>query len=321
MEKIAIGAPKEFVIYKGVLSKYNGPGGEVELPSGVTKIGKRAFYGCEPIQKVILPEGVAEIRECAFLHQKSLEEVIIPEGLEQIGHGAFYGCTSLKRINLPESLTRISDGVFERCTGLEEISLPGGLRVVSETAFWGCTSLKAVTMGEGVEKLCTRAFERCGALQEVTLPESLTKLGYGAFLCCESLSRVTVPGSLSKVDGSVFAGCASPVLRAPRTPVNAFAKQDRAGAATGFAELRQEGVTLNEDIEKSYLRYIKASKSELLPKAIEHPSLLRLLLREKLISPNDDQFLQEEAERQGNTAAKAILQERIKKSVKTEERQ
>lgn len=38
---------QDFVIENGVLTKYNGPGGEVTIPEGVTEIGLQAFGDCE----------------------------------------------------------------------------------------------------------------------------------------------------------------------------------------------------------------------------------------------------------------------------------
>lgn len=38
--------PNDFVIENGVLIKYNGPGGDVILPEGITEVGKNAFIWC-----------------------------------------------------------------------------------------------------------------------------------------------------------------------------------------------------------------------------------------------------------------------------------
>ena len=58
---------QEFVITKkGVLTKYNGPGGDVTIPTGVTVIGTCAFKRCESLTSVTIPTGVIEIRGHAF---------------------------------------------------------------------------------------------------------------------------------------------------------------------------------------------------------------------------------------------------------------
>ena len=43
---------KDFIITKGVLEKYTGPGGAVEIPAEVTVIGKGAFAGNEDLTAV-----------------------------------------------------------------------------------------------------------------------------------------------------------------------------------------------------------------------------------------------------------------------------
>ena len=41
--------PSDFVIENGGLIKYVGPGGDVLIPDGVTKIGDGAFDGCDSL--------------------------------------------------------------------------------------------------------------------------------------------------------------------------------------------------------------------------------------------------------------------------------
>ena len=53
----------EFVIENGVLTKYNGPGGDVVIPAGVTEIGERAFYGCTDLTGITVPDSVTRIGE------------------------------------------------------------------------------------------------------------------------------------------------------------------------------------------------------------------------------------------------------------------
>lgn len=69
----------DFVIQYGILEEYNGPGGDVVIPEGITGIGSRAFRG-----------------------RDDLTGIIIPDGVTKIGSGAFDGCTSLRNIHIPE---------------------------------------------------------------------------------------------------------------------------------------------------------------------------------------------------------------------------
>ena len=49
---------QDFVITKGVLEEYKGPGGDVTIPEGVTEIESSAFYGCKKLT-IHAPAGSA----------------------------------------------------------------------------------------------------------------------------------------------------------------------------------------------------------------------------------------------------------------------
>ena len=73
----ATAADEDFVIEDGVLVKYNGPGGEVVVPEGVTKIGDFAFYGCHDLTGITIPNSVTAIGEETFGFCDSLQIVNI----------------------------------------------------------------------------------------------------------------------------------------------------------------------------------------------------------------------------------------------------
>ena len=52
---------QDFVIENGVLTKYNGPGGDVTIPEGVKEIGWSAFKDCKKLT-IHAPAGSAAER-------------------------------------------------------------------------------------------------------------------------------------------------------------------------------------------------------------------------------------------------------------------
>ena len=125
---------EDFVIENGVLAKYEGVGGDVVIPEGVTEIGEVAFLGCSSLESVTIPEGVREIGEDAFAFCKSLESVTIPEGVKKIGRDAFRGCGSLKTISIPEGVAEIGEDAFSGCSSLARVvvfgeALPKGFAI------------------------------------------------------------------------------------------------------------------------------------------------------------------------------------------------
>lgn len=129
---------QDFVIAKGVLTKYNGPGGDVVIPAGVKKIGDGAFKGCT-----------------------ALTGVTIPKGVTSIGERAFYGCTELQSVVIPEGVKKISDFLFRGCAKLQSVTIPEGVKEIGGYTFYGCINLKTLTVPRSVKKIGSYAFRGC----------------------------------------------------------------------------------------------------------------------------------------------------------------
>ena len=78
----------------------------IVIPSGIEKIGDRAFASCENLSNVVIPKGVKTI-ERFFTDCINLKRVEISEGVKGIGSVAFADCTSLAEINIPNSVISI----------------------------------------------------------------------------------------------------------------------------------------------------------------------------------------------------------------------
>ena len=198
---------RDFVIQNGVLTKYQGPGGAVDVPAGVTGIGYRAFEGCTSLTSVSLPDGLTDIGSFAFQGCTGLTGVSLPDSLTQIESYAFDGCTGLTGISLPDSLTQLWSGAFEGCTGLTGISLPDSLTQIGDSTFDGCTGLTGISLPDSLTGIGAWAFRGCTGLTGISLPVGLTEIGDWAFWGCTGLTGVSLPVGLTQIGRSAFQHC------------------------------------------------------------------------------------------------------------------
>lgn len=96
--------------------------GDITIPSGLTVINDRTFFGCVNLRSVTIPEGVVTI-----------------------GSNAFYGCEGLIEVNLPNSLNFISNYAFYGCVSLSSVTIPSAVDYIGNYAFFGCEVLHEVT--------------------------------------------------------------------------------------------------------------------------------------------------------------------------------
>ena len=332
---------EDFVIKDGVLTKYLGSGGDIILPEGITRIDNRLFFGNTGLTGVVIPEGVTIIGSESFAVCTGLRSVSLPQSLTDIWWGAFRDCTSLESITIPKGVSKIDWRVFENCTGLTRIDVQNKEARFDHTAFDGCTGLADptgfvilngtlfgycgtggdVVIPEGVSRIASYAFHKCDKLTSVVIPEGVTEIGEKAFSDCKQLS-VSLPDSLKKVK-SAFSGCVCSV-RAKRW-LQAF---NRLLADCALAEVDAEDYSAfpAEDLlsrairlsktdswdpagknETAMLAGLKKNAGKLRAAAAIDAEKLGFLCDNRLISAKDyDSFLSE-AEKNGDTAAKALL--------------
>ena len=107
------------------------------------EIGNGAFNGTA-IANVTIPSGVVKIGERAFQGNTFLKTVTLSGVLETIGNSAFNGCTSLGNVTIPETVTEIGNSAFQKCEAFTQITVPTGVKSLGENAFYGCSSAKTI---------------------------------------------------------------------------------------------------------------------------------------------------------------------------------
>lgn len=164
-----------------------------KLPSTVTRVASKLFYGCKSLKTVELAPETDYIGSYAFMNCTSLESIVLPDGITNIIYGTFCNCSSLKDITWPAQLKYIELNAFLGCTSLADLSgLPEDLSSIAGGAFAYCTSLTELTdLPENLSDIGTDAFASCTSLRSVVLPKNVDLWG-NPFTYCENLKEITV---------------------------------------------------------------------------------------------------------------------------------
>lgn len=108
----------------------------VSIPEGYDRIADGAFSN-ENVQSVLenvnLPKGLTLIGKNAFQDCSHIKSIELNEGLENIGEKAFYG-TSLESVKFPSSLKIINDCAFANCH-IYNLKFNAGLKYIGNSAF------------------------------------------------------------------------------------------------------------------------------------------------------------------------------------------
>lgn len=173
------------------ISGYEGDGGDITIPSGVTWIGNKAFFGNKDITGVTFPES------CWYWVDKQ----------------AFAFCPNLKTVTFSGSIGGIGDAAFFACTSLQTVTFGGSVGNadsdggIGSYAFSNCTSLKTVDFADSeasLDMLGGCAFSECIRLSSINLPAGTGTLYNDVFVNCSALESLEIPASAEIVGSHVF---------------------------------------------------------------------------------------------------------------------
>ena len=216
-------------IVGNVLADYKGSDAVPVLPSGIGRIGNRAFYMNTSVKDVNIPGGVREIGDFAFA-RSGVEKVSIPEGTERIGYAAFYNCGQLSDLSIPSSVKSIELGALNGSRWYEDqmrkggdsdfvvagdgiligykgkggnVSIPAGIKTIGAGCFSDNKSITGVVLPQGLSVIGEEAFMGCSGLKDISFPDTVTDIEDRAFRGT-GLNQVIVPAGVRNIGLGAF---------------------------------------------------------------------------------------------------------------------
>ena len=188
---------------------------DINLPSTVTTIGKRALFDNNNKIAIKIPSSVTLIEDSAFVFCPLASiEFESPSSLKEIGNNAFNYTYLLTSFTIPASVTSVGDSAFWYCNRLESIEFesPSSLTDIGNNAFGDCVNLATLRIPASVTNIGEHAFGQCENLgtMEFESPSSLTNIASYAFQNC-GFSSIVLPASVKNIGANAFEGTGASV--------------------------------------------------------------------------------------------------------------
>ncbi|MEI6579911.1 MAG: leucine-rich repeat protein, partial [Eubacteriales bacterium] len=188
--------------------RYNGDGGKVTIPNGITAIADGVFNENSNVLSVTISSSVKSIGNLSFAGCKNLTELVINSGVTQIKYGAFQDCSGLATVSIPKSVASIGQNAFNGTPWLQNYS--GDFVVVGKNMLIKYKgSEKSVKIPKSVKSIGDYAFSDCKTIKRVAFPKKLRSIGDFAFAGCENLATMVIPNTVTSIGESAFYKCKS----------------------------------------------------------------------------------------------------------------
>lgn len=245
---------------------------------------KKVLLAVVPPEDLVLPDTVISIADHAF-EKTSLKHIVLPASLRSIGDCAFKDTPLLTELVMPPSVREIGEQAFNSA-GIQRLVISEGVERIGSYAF-SRTRIERLDIPAGVKYIGICAFENCKNLREVRVFAEPKEFLWGAFAQCNALERLYLAGSADGFLLNEFPEKADCVIIAPKVKLPSMPVPIKAKLASGFAAAYEAGETEKGWPRDEYLRYIRSQRKRLFPLALRRQALLRLMLAQKMLRPDD----------------------------------
>ena len=221
-------------------------GGTIEIPEGVERIGKQAFYSVFTNSKNLkLPStlnyvGLNAFANCyslsdlyindlssfckiefnnssvfngsityLYVNNTQVTDLTIPTDITELKAYTFYNALTITSVTIPSTVTSINgNGTFQN-NGLINVTVPSSVTSwTGSDTFSSCASLTDATLNNS-GAIGEFAFLGCNSLTSVTFGNNITEIKSGAFENCQSLTDITFGDNITSIGGYAFNNCTS----------------------------------------------------------------------------------------------------------------
>lgn len=183
----------------------------------ISNIDNYAFRYCDALQTINIPEGVTYIGRYAFYGDKSLTRLNLPASIEYIGSNAFIGAENcdvyFKAETLPLYLQENWDaGIRGYYVGVTDVTTNGDwtyavlssgkISLIKYTGAEKTLDLSTLNLGGEITQIGGYCFYNT-AVETVVLPETLASIQQYAFACSD-VKNILIPASVEFIGKYAF---------------------------------------------------------------------------------------------------------------------
>jgi hypothetical protein len=152
----------------------------VFLPSTITTINNRAFFGMTALSQVAVSGSVP-----------TANRVVLPSALTTLGTSVFQNATNIRHVTLPAAITTLPADTFNGATALDTVVTGTSMEIISDRALLN-TKLENFSFSDNLKTIGISAFQGTLLLQ-VVIPDTVISIGNDAFRNMGALTSITFP--------------------------------------------------------------------------------------------------------------------------------